>query len=129
MVDMHPLQAYKFLRSEADAVLVDVRSELEYFFVGHAEGALHIPWHVESGTEVNLNFIESLLKFVGSRERPVVLICRNGDRSKEAALHAEKHQFTRIYNVLYGFEGNMDHINRRNQLNGWRYDGLPWEQC
>ena len=69
MVDMHPLQAYKFLRSEADAVLVDVRSELEYFFVGHAEGALHIPWHVESGTEVNLNFIESLLKFESGGEQ------------------------------------------------------------
>ncbi|HTO49228.1 MAG TPA: rhodanese-like domain-containing protein, partial [Burkholderiales bacterium] len=37
--------------------------------------------------------------------------------------------FTDVYNVLHGFEGDLDEKHRRNTTNGWRFDGLPWEQC
>jgi len=30
---------------------------------------------------------------------------------------------------LHGFEGDLDEKHRRNTTNGWRFDGLPWEQC
>jgi hypothetical protein len=28
-----------------------------------------------------------------------------------------------------GFEGDMDEQHHRSSINGWRYHGLPWEQC
>ncbi len=36
--------------------------------------------------------------------------------------------FRRVYNVLHGFEGDLDEHHQRGRLNGWRFDGLPWEQ-
>ena len=36
--------------------------------------------------------------------------------------------FSDIVNVLHGFEGDLDAHFHRSTLNGWRFDGLPWEQ-
>ena len=33
-----------------------------------------------------------------------------------------------VINVLHGFEGELDEHFQRGRLNGWRCDGLPWEQ-
>jgi hypothetical protein len=30
--------------------------------------------------------------------------------------------------MLHGFEGDLDEHFHRSTLNGWRFDGLPWEQ-
>ena len=62
-------------------------------------------------------------------DRPVVLICRSGNRSVDAGKALEAAGFTRVYNVLYGFEGELDDTHHRGTLNGWRCEGLPWEQC
>jgi len=37
--------------------------------------------------------------------------------------------FTRVYNVLEGFEGELDDHHHRSAAGGWRFHGLPWEQC
>jgi hypothetical protein len=29
---------------------------------------------------------------------------------------------------VHGFEGERDENDHRGRLNGWRFDGLPWEQ-
>jgi hypothetical protein len=34
-----------------------------------------------------------------------------------------------VYNVLHGFEGELDERHHRGTVAGWRHDGLPWEQC
>jgi hypothetical protein len=34
-----------------------------------------------------------------------------------------------VYNVQHGFEGELDENHHRNKRAGWRFDGLPWEQC
>ena len=36
--------------------------------------------------------------------------------------------FSDVVNVLHGFEGDLDHGFHRSTINGWRFDGLPWEQ-
>ena len=43
--------------------------------------------------------------------------------------HVEQAGFAEVYNVLHGFEGELDDRHHRNALAGWRFDGLPWEQC
>jgi hypothetical protein len=42
--------------------------------------------------------------------------------------YLEKNGFPEVYNVLFGFEGELDETRHRNTRNGWRVDGLPWEQ-
>ena len=40
----------------------------------------------------------------------------------------EKAGLTEVYNVLHGFEGDLDEGHHRNSHNGWRFEGLPWTQ-
>jgi rhodanese-related sulfurtransferase len=128
---LDPRQAYEFLQKHPDALLIDCRSEMEYLFVGHAVGALHVAWNDGPDWEVNPHFVGQVKKFAGTNHttRPIVLICRSGNRSQEAGEELERHGFTRVYNVVNGFEGPLNGRHQRNTLAGWRFDGLPWEQC
>ena len=40
-----------------------------------------------------------------------------------------KDGFQKVYNVLEGFEGELDDNHHRSTLGGWRFHDLPWEQC
>jgi rhodanese-related sulfurtransferase len=37
--------------------------------------------------------------------------------------------FQEVYHVSEGFEGDLDEHHHRGTLGGWRFRGLPWEQC
>ena len=129
MQHLTPLDANDFLQRTPDALFVDCRSDAEYFFVGHALGSVHVAWYDGPDWELNPHFVGEVRKLAGhSVERPVLLICRSGRRSVEAGHALEAAGFTRVYNVLHGFEGDLDDHHHRGTRNGWRHDGLPWEQ-
>ncbi|HSG76714.1 MAG TPA: rhodanese-like domain-containing protein [Burkholderiales bacterium] len=131
MDHLEPKRAFEFLKQHADALFVDCRSEMEYLFVGHPVGALHVAWNDGPDWAVNPHFVGQVKKLAGTNHttRPVVLICRSGNRSQEAGEELERAGFTRVYNVRHGFEGELNDNHQRNSLAGWRYEGLPWEQC
>jgi len=58
----------------------------------------------------------------------VLLLCRSGKRSALAAEVAAKAGFTRVFNVLEGFEGEIDEQQHRGVSDGWRFRQLPWVQ-
>jgi rhodanese-related sulfurtransferase len=122
-----PKEAHKFLKDTPEAVFVDVRSEMEYMFVGHPAGSILIPWVDGPDWDIDPDFV-SHVKKAASVNRPVVLICRSGRRSIDAGLALEKAGLTEVYNVLNGFEGDLNEHHHRNTHNGWRFDGLPWAQ-
>ena len=128
MQHLNPRQAYDFLHKTPNAVFIDVRSEMEFLFVGHPVGAIMIPWNDGPDWEINPHFV-SHVKKAASVDRPLVLICRSGNRSLDAGAALEKTGFTQVSNVLHGFEGELSDDHRRNCLTGWRFEGLPWEQC
>jgi rhodanese-related sulfurtransferase len=127
MKHLVPKEAYEFLQANPNAVLIDVRSEMEYLFVGHPKDALLIPWQDGEFFDINPDFLGHVRK-ASSVNRPVVLICRSGNRSKIAGEFLEKNGLPEVYNVLHGFEGDLDAQRRRSMINGWRFEGLPWEQ-
>ncbi|HRP98450.1 MAG TPA: rhodanese-like domain-containing protein [Rhodocyclaceae bacterium] len=130
MKHLTPKEAHAFLQQHPDALLIDVRSEIEYLFVGHPVGAIHVSWNDGPDWEVNPHFVGEVRKLAGNGgERPIVLICRSGNRSVAAGEALLATGFTRVYNVQYGFEGELDEQHHRNAVNGWRFDGLPWQQC
>jgi rhodanese-related sulfurtransferase len=45
-----------------------------------------------------------------------------------AAEAAKKAGFTDVFNVLEGFEGEIDAQQHRGGADGWRHRGLPWVQ-
>jgi len=127
MKHLKPRDASAFLHDNPHAVLVDCRSEMEYLFVGHPTGAAHVAWNDGPDWDINPHFAGQVKK-IASMNRPVVLICRSGQRSIAAGVELEKAGFTEVYNVLEGFEGALDENHRRGTLGGWRKEGLPWEQ-
>ena len=127
MKQLTPKEAHDFLQHHPEAVFVDCRSEIEYLFVGHPAHAIHIAWQDGPDWDVNPDFLGHARK-AASVNRPVVLICRSGRRSIDAGLALEKAGLTDVYNVLNGFEGDLDDHHHRNSHNGWRFDGLPWAQ-
>jgi rhodanese-related sulfurtransferase len=127
MKHLKPLEANDFLRRTPDAVFIDCRSEMEYLFVGHPAGSIHVAWNDGPDWEINPHFVGQVKK-VASMNRPVVLICRSGQRSVAAGVELEKSGFKEVYNVLDGFEGPLDDHHQRGTVAGWRKDGLSWEQ-
>jgi len=129
MEHLSPKQAHEFVQTEPDALFIDCRSDAEYFFVGHAAGSMHVSWVDAPDWEVNPEFVADVKKLAGhSMQRPIVLICRSGKRSVDAGRALEQAGFRKVFNVLHGFEGDLNAERQRGKLNGWRFEGLPWEQ-
>jgi len=132
-----PLQAFRFVEKNQRAVLIDVRSSMEFLFVGHPVGSVHVPWIDEPEWIVNPDFVTEVRKVmlggIGVDEHdsdaPVVLICRSGKRSLEAGKLLLNNGFADVYNIDEGFEGELDDSHHRSTVGGWRFRGLPWEQC
>ncbi len=130
MKHLTPLEAYAYLQARRQAVFVDVRMEIEYLYVGHPPGVVHVPWYEYPDMHADpARFAAQVRREAGDDPaRPVVLICRSGKRTVEAGEALEAAGFSEVVNVLHGFEGELDDHFQRGRLNGWRFDGLPWEQ-
>ncbi len=132
-----PQQAWQMLQDDPRALLVDIRSSMEFLFVGHPKGAVHVPWIDEPEWTVNPHFVTDVRKLmlggvVCDTEEgcaPVILICRSGKRSKEAGHALLESGLKNIYHIDEGFEGDLDEHHHRSTLGGWRKHQLPWEQC
>ena len=109
------------------ATLIDIRTQAEWDYVGRLPGAIEIEWnHYPSGR--NPKFAEKLLEAVPDKSAPVLFLCRSGGRSNAAAALAASLGYTQAFNVLEGFEGDLDANSKRNTVGGWRKAGLPWSQ-
>ncbi len=125
---LKPKQAWKLLTDNPGAVLIDVRSRVEYTHIGHPIGSVHIPWQEAPDWKVNQQFVNQVSNSFGEKTTPILLLCRSGQRSMAAAKALETAGFTDLANIEEGFEGSLDNHKHRGTLSGWRFDGLPWEQ-
>ena len=117
--------AWQWLQA-GEAVLVDVRTDAEREWVGKVPGAVAVPWKQWPGMAANQNF-DAELRAAVPEGKKVVLLCRSGVRSVAAAQRAAGLGIE-AYNILEGFEGDVDANGQRGQLGGWRKRGLPWHQ-
>ena len=131
--DITPEEAWKLLADDPRAVLVDCRTEAEWRFVGVPDIAslrrdvVYVEWNRTDGSH-NDGFVGDLeAAGVTAGERPVVFLCRSGNRSIGAAEAATAAGIAPSYNVLDGFEGNLDAEGHRGST-GWKALGLPWKQ-
>ena len=131
---MSPQQAFELLQTHGHALLVDVRSGMEFHYVGHPVSAVHIPWQEPPEWERNPEFVKQVGTVLEQktqenvRDWTILTICRSGQRSLEAARALYEAGYKKVYNISEGFEGNMDDKHHRGNINGWRFHGLPWEQ-
>lgn len=131
--DLDPTQAWDLLAQEPDAVLVDVRSEPEWVFVGMPDVAtlgkkvVALSWNRWPGGVRNESFVDQLRASGVDGSGPVVFLCRSGVRSRAAAQAATAAGIAPSYNVAEGFEGDLDSQGHRGGT-GWKARGLPWRQ-
>jgi rhodanese-related sulfurtransferase len=131
--DITPQRAWDLLRDDPEAVLVDCRTAAEWRFVGVPDlsslghDVVYVEWTGTDGVH-NDGFVEDLIAAgVTPGERQVVFLCRSGNRSIGAAEAATEAGIAPAYNILDGFEGNLDEQKHRGAT-GWRAIGLPWTQ-
>ena len=117
--------AWQWLQA-GEADLVDVRTDAEREWVGKGPGAIAVAWKQWPGMAANASFDEQLRAAVPEGKK-VVLLCRSGVRSVAAAQRATGLGIE-AYNILEGFEGDVNASGQRGQLGGWRKRGLPWHQ-
>ena len=129
-------QAFDMLQANPRSLLIDIRSTMEFLFVGHPVGAVHIPWIDEPDWDINPQFVPEVRKLLlggavcedGENCLAIILICRSGKRSKQAGQCLLDAGLQNVYHIDEGFEGELDQQHQRSSLGGWRYHKLPWEQ-
>jgi len=130
--DLTPTEAWDLLKNDEGAVLVDVRTEGEWQTVGVPDttsldkAPAFIEWVHGDGT-LNADFLATLTTagLAPGDGRPVVFLCRSGQRSVAAANAATAAGFGPAYNVLEGFEGGIDASGQRGST-GWKARGNAW---
>ncbi|MEY4978117.1 MAG: hypothetical protein RLZZ352_387 [Pseudomonadota bacterium] len=138
MKHLQPKQAWAWLQQECERcaaqgqtgpLFVDVRMEIESLYVGRPPGVENIPWYEYPDlTPDAQRFTETVAREAGDKSRPILLICRSGKRTLDAGAALEAAGFTQVAHVVHGFEGELNDAFHRSSVNGWRFEGLPWEQ-
>jgi len=134
--EINSTKAYSILQQSKNAILIDVRSSIEYDYVGHPINAINIPVKEAPDWEIRDDFIDSVRSELKKKfpdiknvsEIHILLLCRSGQRSGQAAQMLELEGYKNIINIMDGFEGDKDANNHRSVMNGWRFNNLPWEQ-
>jgi rhodanese-related sulfurtransferase len=136
--DLSLEDAYALLAKDGRAVLVDVRTEPEWQFVGVPDltplGRMPIfkQWQIYPSMEAAPDFVERLAEDLRQRgadaATPLIFLCRSGARSRHAARAMTSAGWSRCYNIAEGFEGVLDDNRHRGKLNGWQARAFPWKQ-
>ena len=132
--DITPREAWKMLQIEENVILVDVRSAAEWTYVGVTDlsslgaEAAAIEWKSFPHMEENKNFISQVKKICPNSNTIILSLCRSGQRSIASSQALTKSGYKQCYNVLEGFEGDIDSTQHRGNSGGWKFCGLPWKQ-
>lgn len=134
-------EAHELLRANpAGTLFIDVRTQAEVSYVGLPAGLdANIPYMLVDFDYFDpkkrsytlhrnpefVRAVERRLQAKGlDRNADIVLICRSGDRTTRAVNELAAAGFTRVWNVIDGFEGDI--ADGRRNVNGWKNAGLPW---
>ena len=133
-------QAYEMWKSTPDKVkVIDVRTTMEYAFVGHPEMAWNIPvafviyQRKEGKTKLHLKWNPDFVTEVKSIAEPadiLLVTCRSGDRAARAVNMLAAAGVTNAYNIFDGVEGDMvkdpgSVFDGKRMKNGWK-NSAPW---
>ncbi len=134
--DVSSEDAWSALQSDPAAVLVDVRTQVEWQLIGKpdlsslSKEPVYLQWVTMQG--MNENFLAELQASLEERdvakEAPIYFMCQSGGRSKMAAMQCTGLGYTQCFNMAEGFEGELDEQQHRNSVNGWKVAKLPWTQ-
>jgi len=131
---MTPAEAWALVEKNPAAVLVDVRTEAEWAFVGGPDLSslgrriARIAWQTFPGMAANPDFAAAVKAAAPDKSAPLLFLCRSGVRSRAAAIAMTAAGYSQCWNIAGGFEGNLDAARHRGNNDGWKAARLPWSQ-
>ena len=94
--DVTPQQGHDLILSIDQLIVVDVREVSEYCdAVGHIPGALNYPW--------NTGILQVRYEELPA-EKPILVVCRRGNRSNVAANFLGSKGYSLVYDMLEGMQ-------------------------
>ena len=132
--DVSAFTAWEAVKNSPNAVLVDVRTQAEWNFVGVPDLSsvgkqpLLIEWQIFPTMELNASFVDMVIAAAPDKSAPLYFLCRSGARSKSAAVSMTQAGYVNCYNIAPGFEGPHDGAQHRGSVEGWKASDLPWVQ-
>ncbi|UJS23220.1 rhodanese-like domain-containing protein [Thiothrix winogradskyi] len=100
--DVEALQA-----SNPDVLIVDIREADEYD-AAHLKDSLHVPRGILE-TSCDWGYSDTIPELVMARDKPVVLVCRSGNRTALAALTLQLLGYQQVYSMKTGIRGWNDY--------------------
>ena len=140
IINENPDETWAGLANKTRAIMVDVRTNAEWSFVGIPDlsslnkQVMLIEWKEFPTMAQNETFASQLMDNLdGTAPTDVYFLCRSGVRSLAAAdlminVFADQGWSVNCINVTEGFEGDVDPNGHRGKLNGWKASGLAWRQ-
>lgn len=108
--EIFPWDVEDFRKKHPDALLLDIREQDEYDGA-HIKNTHHVPRGIlEQSCE--WDYAETIPKLVRARKKPILVICRSGNRSVLAALTMS----------MLGYE---DVTSLKTGIKGWNDSDLP----
>ena len=132
--EINSSEAWQVLEDEQNSILVDVRSDAEWVFVGFPDlsalgkDLVKVSWQLFPDMSLNNSFLEQITESGCNKDSALMFICRSGARSRDAAQMCAAHGYSNVFNVYDGFEGRQNQDGHRGVLEGWKAAGLPWVQ-
>ena len=132
--DLTVEEAWSLLKDDPQAVLVDIRTQAEWSYVGVPDLSavdrepVFAQWLLAPAMSENPNFFAELTGQGVTPDKAAILMCRTVNRSPKAARAMTAKGFPRCYFLRDGFEGSLDDEKHRGHRDGWKAAGLPWIQ-
>ncbi|MBI5040287.1 MAG: rhodanese-like domain-containing protein [Gammaproteobacteria bacterium] len=104
--ELFPWVVDKLRQEQPEALLVDTREPYE-FQAARIEGSINVPRGILE-TACEYGYEETLPELVEARERPVVVICRSGNRSALVTLVMQQMGYRDVYSLKTGLRGWND---------------------
>ena len=104
--ELFPWDLEEYLENHPDSLLLDIR-EPDEFEGAHLKNSIHVPRGIlEQACE--WDYAETIPELVNARERPVLVICRSGNRSVLAALTMKMLGYKNLSSLKMGVKGCND---------------------
>lgn len=118
--ELFPWDLDKLRQERPEILLLDTREPYE-FQAGHIEGSINVPRGILE-TACEYGYEETVPELVQARERPVVVICRSGNRSALAAWVMQQMGYRDVYSLKTGLRGWNDYELPLIRIDGTRLD-------
>ncbi|MFQ5625286.1 MAG: rhodanese-like domain-containing protein [Methyloligellaceae bacterium] len=136
--DVEAKETWERLQQDPGSVLIDVRTQAEWAFVGVpdlsslSKKLVCVEWQHFPGGQINPSFASQLQSELAAeaagKDAELFFICRSGHRSLHSAEAMAAVGYRACHNVAGGFEGPPDSAAHRGLVAGWKAAGLPWVQ-